>query len=81
MALVSMTGFGRGQATADGFRVEVELSSVNRKQLDVRLNLPRQLASLESRVHELVHKACSRGQVSGVLRITTVAGETTREGS
>jgi len=79
MALTSMTGYGRGESSVGGLRVEIELSSVNRKQLDVRLNLPRQLASLESRVHEQVHKACSRGQVSGVLRITTVAGEQAAE--
>lgn len=75
MALTSMTGYGRGEASAGGMRVELEISSVNRKQLDVRLNLPRQLMSLESRMHDAVHKACARGHVSGVLRVTTVAGE------
>ncbi len=79
MALTSMTGHGRGESSVGGLRVEIELSSVNRKQLDIRLNLPRQLSSLESRIHELVHKALSRGQVSGVLRITTVAGEQAAE--
>ncbi len=79
MALTSMTGYGRGESSVGGLRVEIELSSVNRKQLDVRLNLPRQLGSLESRIHELVHKACSRGQITGVLRITTVAGEQAAE--
>lgn len=79
MALTSMTGYGRGESSVGGLRVEIELSSVNRKQLDVRLNLPRQLASLESRVHESVHKACSRGQVSGVVRMSTVAGEQAAE--
>lgn len=74
MGLTSMTGYGCGEASVGGLRVEIELSSVNRKQLDVRLNLPRQLASLESRVHELVHKSVSRGQINGVLRISTVAG-------
>ncbi len=80
MTLTSMTGYGRGEASVGGLRVEVELSSVNRKQLDVRLNLPRQLVSLESRIHDAVHKACSRGQISGVLRVTTVAGEQAAEG-
>jgi uncharacterized protein (TIGR00255 family) len=79
MALTSMTGYGRGAASVGGLRVEIELSSVNRKQLDVRLNLPRQIASLESRVHNLVHKRVSRGQINGVLRITTVAGEQAAE--
>ena len=42
----SMTGFGRGAAAIGGLRVEVELSSVNRKQFDVRLSVPRSVASL-----------------------------------
>jgi uncharacterized protein (TIGR00255 family) len=52
--------------------VEVELSSVNRKQLEVRLNLPRSLASLESRMVERIQESLSRGQVTGgvVVRIS-----------
>ena len=64
MAFFSMTGFGRGIASAQGVRVEVELSSVNRKQLDILVNLPKYLAVLESRVHEKVHKALSRGRIN-----------------
>ncbi|HEY8240281.1 MAG TPA: YicC/YloC family endoribonuclease, partial [Kiritimatiellia bacterium] len=35
MSLRSMTGYGRGVASGHGLHVEVEVSSVNRKQLDV----------------------------------------------
>jgi uncharacterized protein (TIGR00255 family) len=67
-----MTGYGRGDAASRGMRVEVELNSVNRKQLEVRLNLPRSLASLESRMVERIQESVSRGQVSGgvVVRIS-----------
>ena len=65
MALRSMTGYGRGEAVAKGIRVAAELNSVNRKQLEVRLNLPRSLSSLESRMVELIQGALSRGQVTG----------------
>ncbi len=65
MTLRSMTGYGRGEATAKGLHVEVELNSVNRKQLEVRISLPRAWQSLESRVVELVQTSVSRGQVSG----------------
>jgi uncharacterized protein (TIGR00255 family) len=72
MALHSMTGYGRGDAFSKGMSVEVELSSVNRKQLEVRLNLPRSLASLESRMVERIQESLSRGQVTGgvVVRIS-----------
>jgi uncharacterized protein (TIGR00255 family) len=67
--LRSMTGYGRGEATIGGIRVEAELSSVNRKQLEVRLNLPRSLASFESRLVEKVQGNVSRGQVSGGVMV------------
>ncbi len=69
MGLHSMTGYGRGTAAGGGVRVEVELTSVNRKQLEVRLSIPRPLATLESRIVELIQEAISRGQVSGSVAI------------
>jgi uncharacterized protein (TIGR00255 family) len=58
-----MTGFGQGYAQADGLRIEVEINSVNRKQLDVMVNLPRNLASLEPWVQEKLSHQMSRGRV------------------
>lgn len=69
MGLHSMTGYGRGTAAGSGVRVEVELTSVNRKQLEVRLSIPRPLATLESRLVEMIQEAISRGQVSGSVAI------------
>lgn len=65
----SMTGYGRGESVSAGIRVETELSSVNRKQLETRLNLPRSLAAFESRLVELVQETLSRGQVSGSVTL------------
>lgn len=69
MTLRSMTGYGRGESTAKGLHVEVELNSVNRKQLEVRISLPRAWQSLEARVVELVQESISRGQVSGSILV------------
>jgi len=60
----SMTGFGRGEATVDGLLVRVEVASVNRKQTDIAVGMPRDLAALESRVREIVQAAVSRGRVN-----------------
>lgn len=70
MSLMSMTG--RGAATAAGrlARVEVELSSVNRKALDVDVGLPRVLAAGASRVQARVQGRLSRGRVTGEIRVT-----------
>ena len=78
--LRSMTGYGRGEAAAGGIRVEAEVSSVNRKQLDVRLNLPRSLAAFESRLVELVQASVSRGQISGGV-VLHVSSEARRKGA
>ena len=51
-------------------RVEVELSSVNRKQLDVDVGLPRFLAASESRVLETVQGRLSRGRITGEIRVS-----------
>ena len=65
MSLCSMTGYGRGTASVDGLRVEAEISSVNRKQLDVSISLPKSLSLFESRVAELVHRHIARGRITG----------------
>ena len=59
----SMTGFGRGEAGNRALRCAVELSSVNRKQSDIDVRLPRELASLEPEVRRLVSPALSRGRL------------------
>jgi uncharacterized protein (TIGR00255 family) len=70
MAVLSMTGYGRGEASAKGMMVEVELSSVNRKQFDLRLNLPRSLVALDSQVSKIVRAKISRGSINGRVTIS-----------
>jgi uncharacterized protein (TIGR00255 family) len=59
-----MTGYGRGECARDGFKVTVEVSSVNRKQSEVAVNLPRELDVLEAQIRDEVHKAISRGRLT-----------------
>lgn len=73
MALLSMTGFGRAEAMRGRLRVEVEISTLNRKQLDLRLSLPRGLGVLESRVASLLQQHLRRGQVTVNVRLTGAA--------
>ncbi len=58
-----MTGYGRGEHSIDGTKVVVELKSVNRKQAEIVLRLPRELEPLEGRVRDEVNKAVARGRV------------------
>ena len=65
----SMTGYGRGEQSAGGFRIEVEVKAVNRKQAEVQLNLPSELDLLEPLVRDVVHAAVSRGRVEVRARL------------
>lgn len=68
MAMKSMTGFGRGEAKREGVTWSVECSSVNRKQLEVAVSLPRELAELEAAVRSEAAAAVSRGRVNVAVR-------------
>ena len=74
MALKSMTGFGEGAAAAEGIRVVVEISSVNRKQLDIHVSLPRNLVTLDAQVQQLIRSEFTRGRVSGIVRVDATEG-------
>lgn len=69
MSFRSMTGFGRGTAGDAGLRAEAELGCVNRKQLDISVNLPRPYAALEPQVTGLIREALSRGRVTGGITV------------
>lgn len=65
-----MTGRGTGAAADERVRVEVELSTVNRKQLDFSISMPRWLQSFESGIQSVLKEGMSRGRISGEIRVT-----------
>jgi uncharacterized protein (TIGR00255 family) len=69
----SMTGYGWGDAVQDGFKVTVELSSVNRKQSEISVNLPRELEVLEAQIRDEINRRIARGRVTA--RVTLHTGE------
>ncbi len=63
----SMTGYGRGQSVSQGSKISVELNSVNRKQSDVVVSLPRELNELEPRVRDVINSSVTRGRLTVVI--------------
>lgn len=59
----SMTGYGRGTATADGREMTVELKTVNHRYLDLGMRLPRHLGFLEDVFRTELSASISRGHV------------------
>lgn len=69
----SMTGYGWGDAVRNGCKITVELSSVNRKQSEISINLPRELEVLEAQIRDAINHRVARGRVTA--RVALHAGE------
>ena len=69
----SMTGFGRADAAGEGVTWCVEISSVNRKLLEVVASVPREINDLEQAIRNEVSGHCSRGRVSVHVRCDTAS--------
>jgi uncharacterized protein (TIGR00255 family) len=71
----SMTGYGRGKTNFAGHPITIEISSVNRKQSEIALTLPRGLTELEPRLRDEINTRISRGRltVSVTLREAAAA--------
>jgi uncharacterized protein (TIGR00255 family) len=68
----SMTGYGRGECSKDGFKITVELSSVNRKQTEIAVTLPREMEMLEAQARDLINRHIARGRLT--VRVSLHAG-------
>lgn len=65
----SMTGFGRGKASADGWEIGVQVSSVNRKSLEVVASLPREWQVFEPKIAAAVREHAARGRVQVAIEV------------
>jgi uncharacterized protein (TIGR00255 family) len=68
----SMTGYGRGECSQNGFKITVELSSVNRKQTEIFVALPREMEMLEAQIRDVINRHISRGRLN--VRVGLHAG-------
>jgi len=69
-----MTGYGRATAALGSSTLTVQVSSVNRKTLDLTLALPPEWEALEPAVGELVRKFAVRGKVHVDFEVTGANG-------
>ncbi len=58
----SMTGFGRGEASNEQYKIEIEMKSVNHRYLDINIRLPRALNYLEAFIKNKVKSFAGRGK-------------------
>ena len=70
-----MTGFGKGKAVfSDGRTMQIEISSVNRKQLEIRFLMPQELAALENDGRKYIATLVSRGAIQVRVTISSAFG-------
>jgi uncharacterized protein (TIGR00255 family) len=65
----SMTGFGRGQAAANGIAITAEAKSVNSRYLDISFRLPQELQQKELALKELIQDKIERGSINIRIRV------------
>jgi uncharacterized protein (TIGR00255 family) len=73
MAVHSMTGFGRGTCATEMWHGTVEISSVNRKQVELAFSAARDLSGLEARMRPLLLQSVSRGRVQVAVHVSRAA--------
>ncbi|GIP32945.1 YicC/YloC family endoribonuclease [Paenibacillus sp. J2TS4] len=61
--LRSMTGFGQALHQAGGFRIQLELKSVNHRFKETLVRVPRQWSHMEERMKKRVQDQLSRGRI------------------
>ncbi len=65
-----MTGYGRATATIEGFTLTVQVSSVNRKSLDLAVSLPADWEVMEADIAEQVRRVATRGRINVTVELT-----------
>ncbi|MBN1685921.1 MAG: YicC family protein [Spirochaetales bacterium] len=75
--MISMTGFGYGEYQDDCQQAAIEIKSYNNKYLDIHVNVPQNLGSLEPRFREYLASRIRRGKVELTLRYRRLANELT----
>jgi len=71
----SMTGFGRGSATADEGTATVEIACVNRKQAEVVVQSAREFTELEPKIRKAVLNTISRGRIQVSIQFERPLGD------
>ncbi len=78
-----MTGIGRGTAQGADWEIGVQVSSVNRKTLEVSLSAPREWQTFEPEITAAVRERASRGRVQVTIEVRgpAMAGLTWDDGA
>ncbi len=71
----SMTGFGQGEAEQDGYRVSVEIKTVNHRYFEPSIRMGRRLGALEAEVRGRIKKTVARGKTDVFITCENLSAE------
>jgi uncharacterized protein (TIGR00255 family) len=70
-----MTGYGSATSASEGYKVTVELKSLNSKYLEMIVKLPRVYMKYESKVRNLLSKHLERGKIVMLLNVEVLSAD------
>jgi uncharacterized protein (TIGR00255 family) len=73
--IYSMTGFGRSQTSFSGVDLSIEINSVNRRNLEISVSLPREWQALERDIQSLLRETFGRGKLHVSVQAQPAAAE------
>jgi uncharacterized protein (TIGR00255 family) len=71
----SMTGYGRAQASVDGFYITAEIKSVNHRYFEFSARIPRPYLFLEEKIKNYLSEHISRGKVDCYISVESISDE------
>jgi len=75
LPLQSMTGYARILKTSKLAQYQIEMRSVNSKNLNLNIRLPRLYAFLEAEIHKILSQVIKRGKVDFSINIKIISDE------
>ena len=73
--MLSMTGYGKGEASDENLKIAVEVKSVNHRFLDLGIKLPRLLISFEDSIRNQIKSRVSRGHLDVFVSYQILSAE------
>lgn len=65
----SMTGYGQNSRTASGYKLQIDLKSVNHKYCEIVIRLPKPYLFLEDMIKKMIQQQIQRGRVECFISI------------
>ena len=74
--VLSMTGYGKSEATYNGLKMFLEVRSLNSKNLDVNTRIPNRYRELDAQIRKTIAAQLQRGKVDCSLFYESTDGQT-----